>query len=54
MINKGDIPFEITNPEPSNELLEVLQEKEDILSGKIQTKGYHSVKELFRDLESDI
>ncbi len=52
LIIKNSIPFEIENPKPSKELLEALQEGEDILSGKIQAKGYHSVKELIEDLEN--
>ena len=36
LINKDGIPFEVSNPKPSKELLEALQEGEDILNGKIQ------------------
>ena len=50
IIKKDGIPFEISNPKPSQELLEALQEGEDILSGKIKTKGYHNVKEMFEDI----
>ncbi len=51
LIVKDDIPFEL---EPSKELLEALQEGEDIINGKIQAKGYQTVYELIKDLESDI
>ncbi len=43
LINKDGIPFEVSNPKPSKELLEALQEGEDILNGKIQATGYHNV-----------
>ena len=51
LINKDGVPFEVVNPKPSKELLEAIQEGEDILSGKIKTKKYNSVKELIEDLE---
>lgn len=54
LINKDGVPFEVVNPKPSKELLEAIQEGEDILSGKIQAKKYHSVKELIGDLENEI
>ena len=54
LINKDGVPFEVVNPRPSKELLEALQEGEDILSGKIQAKKYHNVKELIGDLENEI
>lgn len=50
LINKDGIPFEVTNPKPSKELLEALQEGEDILNGKIKTKGYHNVRKMFEDI----
>ena len=42
------IPFElkVTN----RETLKAMQETDDILSGKIERKGYNSVEELFEDL----
>ena len=53
LIKNNGVPFEVVNPKPSKELLEALQEGEDILNGKIKTKGYHSVKKLFEDIEND-
>jgi len=50
LINKDGIPFEVSNPKPNKELLESLQEGEDILNGKIQTKGYHNVRRMFEDI----
>ena len=55
LINKNGVPFEVVNSKkPSKELLEAIQEGEDILSGKIKAKKYHSVKELIGDLESEL
>lgn len=54
LINKDGIPFEVSNPKPRKELLEAIQEGEDILSGKIKTKKYHSIKELIGDLEDEL
>ena len=53
LIKNNGVPFEVVNPKPSKELLEALQEGEDILNGKIKTKGYHNVKKMFEDIEND-
>ena len=42
------IPFELKVP--NGETLKAMQETEDILSGKIERKGYKSAEELFDDL----
>ena len=42
------IPFELKVP--NRETLKAMQETEDILSGKIERKGYNSAEELFEDL----
>ena len=42
------IPFELKVP--NKETLKAMQETEDILSGKIEGKGYKSAEELFDDL----
>ena len=42
------IPFELKMP--NKETLKAMQETEDILSGKIERKGYKSAEELFEDL----
>ncbi len=42
------IPFELKVP--NRQTLEAMQETEDILSGKIERKGYQSAEELFEDL----
>ena len=54
LVNKDGIPFEVSNPKPTKELIEALQEGEDILSGKVKSKTYHSIKELIRDLENEL
>jgi len=51
LINKDGIPFEVTNPKPSKELLEALQEGEDILNGKIKAKSYTNMYEMLEDLK---
>ena len=35
---------------PNKETLKAMQETDDILSGKIERKGYNSAEELFEDL----
>jgi len=42
------IPFELKVP--NRETLKAMQETDDILSGKIERKGYNSAEELFEDL----
>ena len=43
------IPFELKVP--NRETLKAMQETDDVLSGKIERKGYNSAEELFEDLE---
>ena len=35
------------------ELIQALKESEDIINGKIETKWYHNVNDLIKDLESE-
>ena len=42
------IPFELKVP--NRETRKAMQETDDILSGKIERKGYNSAEELFEDL----
>ena len=42
------IPFELKVP--NRETRKAMQEADDILSGKIERKGYNSAEELFEDL----
>ncbi len=50
LIYTDGLPFEVKNPKPSKELLEALEEGENIISGKIQKKGYHNVKQMIDDI----
>lgn len=50
VVKRKGIPFEVRNPEPSEELLEALREADDIRSGKIKTKGYRNVNQMFEDI----
>lgn len=52
LINKDGVPFEITNPKPSKELLEAIQEGEDILNGKVNAKSYTNMYDMLEDLKS--
>lgn len=53
VIKRNGVPFEVRNPEPSEELLEALKEADDILNGKIDKKGYTNVKEMMEDIIND-
>lgn len=53
VVKRDGIPFEITNPKPSKEMLQALKEAEDIINGKIQAKGYRNMDELKEALLSD-
>ncbi len=50
----GGLPFEVKQPSYNAETLAALKEAQAIDSGKIQTKRYHSAKELFDELESEM
>lgn len=50
LIYTDGLPFEVKNPKPSKDLLEALEEGENILSGKIQKKGYHNVRQMIDDI----
>ncbi len=51
LINKNGVPFDVVNQAPKKELLEAIQEKEDILSGKINAKSYTNMYEMLKDLK---
>ena len=53
VVKRNGVPFRITNPKPSKEMLEALKEAEKIASGKVDVKGYKYVDELFKDLDND-
>lgn len=50
VIKKGKMPFKVKNPKPSKELKKALKEAQDIIDGKIETKGYHNVQQRFEDI----
>ncbi len=49
----GGIPFDVRLPRYNRETEEAMRETRDILSGKIETKSYHSARELFDDLDHE-
>ena len=53
IVKRDGIPFEVANPHPSKETMEALKEAEDIISGKIKSKGYRDIDELRKALLSD-
>ena len=50
---EGGIPFDVRLPRYNRETEEAMQETRDILSGKVETKSYNSVRELFDDLDKE-
>ncbi|MBQ8508364.1 MAG: type II toxin-antitoxin system RelB/DinJ family antitoxin [Clostridia bacterium] len=53
VVLRGGLPFSVTLPVPNEETLAAMQEARDISAGKIESKAYHSVKELMEDLLDD-
>lgn len=52
VVKRNGIPFEISNPKPSKELLESLKEVEDYKNGKVQFIHFKDIKELFDFLDN--
>lgn len=50
VIKRDGIPFEIRNPKPNKEMLKALKEAQDIIDGKLESKGYHDVHQMFEDI----
>ncbi len=50
---QGGFPFVIKQPRFNKETEDAMQEARDILAGKIQAKTYHSVEELFNELDKE-
>lgn len=50
---QGGFPFVIKQPRFNKETDDAMQEARDILAGKIQAKTYHSVEELFNELDKE-
>ncbi len=55
VIKKNGLPFEVTNPKPSKELLDALKEGEDIIQEIRDGKrtGYNNVNEMLRAIIDD-
>lgn len=52
-LREGRIPFSISLESPTAETIAAMQESQDIIDGKIQTKSYSSTKELFEELDAE-
>lgn len=52
-VMEGGLPFDMREPKPNAETLAAMRETEDILAGRVKTKRYTSVKELFDDLDAE-
>lgn len=46
-VKRQNLPF---TPEPSDELKAALKEADDIINGKIKTKGYYNIREMIDDI----
>lgn len=55
IIKRDGLPFEVSNPKPSKELLEALKEGEDIIEDIRNGKrtGYNNVNEMLRAILDD-
>ena len=49
----GGIPFDVRVPRFNQDTEAAIQEARDIISGKINTKTYHSAGDLFEELDSE-
>lgn len=49
-LNIDDKVQKEVNPIPSKELKEALKEGENILNGKVSSKGYHDIKKMINDI----
>lgn len=52
MISAGGMPFDV-RLRPNAVTLQAMQETEDILSGRAQSRSYGTVQELFEDLDRE-
>lgn len=50
VVKRDGIPFEVRNPKPNKELIKALQEAQDIIDGKVKSKGYRDVHQMFEDI----
>lgn len=51
-VDQGRIPCEIASDIPNNETVDAINEMDDMLHGKKQSKRYSDTKEFFDELES--
>ena len=49
-VNTSSIPFEISSPKPNKNLKKAIKEAKNISNGKVSSKGYHNVHEMFEDI----
>ena len=49
----GGLPFEVRRPRYNAETEEAIREARDIMSGKANSKTYHSVSEMNADIDAD-
>ncbi len=47
---EGGFPFQIKQPHYNHQTELAIQEARDIMNGKVQSKVYHSVDELFNEV----
>ena len=52
-IMEGGFPFQIQQPRYNDQTEVAMQEARDIIAGKIQSKSYSTVEELFKDLDGE-
>ena len=53
-LREGKIPFSISLENPNADTIAAMQETQDIIDGKIQSKTYSSAEELFDELDAEI
>ena len=49
----GGIPFDVRIPRSNQETEAALKEADDIAEGRVEAKAYHSVEELFAELDAE-
>ena len=49
----GGLPFSMRQPQYNAATMAAMQEAEDISTGKIPAKNYHSARELFDELDAE-
>lgn len=54
VVKRNGIPFKVTNPEPSLELIEALREADDIANGKVDSKRYRDIEQMFKDALNEV